>query len=96
MNEAGVLFRPTEDFIYAISRTELDLVIQTASEDVSEIFLEYGKREEEDLHNMNVVKMWKEYSDGIHDQFRCRICLTPIAAYLRYRFCIKVADGSVN
>ena len=47
MNEAGVLFRPTEDFIYAISRTELDLVIQTASEDVSEIFLEYGKREEE-------------------------------------------------
>lgn len=96
MNEAGVLFRPTEDFIYAISRTELDILIQTASGDVSEIFLEYGRRDEKDFHNMNVVKMRKEYSDGIHDQFRCRICLTPIAAYLRYRFCIKGADGSVN
>ena len=52
MNEAGVLFRPTEDFIYAISRTELDLVIQTASEDVSEIFLEYGRREEEDVERI--------------------------------------------
>ena len=94
MNRAAVVFRPTEEFIYPNSRTELTIRIRVAKDDVRGIYLEYWKRGDKSEKKIQRESMRRYYSDGVSDQFECHIKIKPIAAYIRYRFKIDFSDHS--
>lgn len=96
MNKASIEFRPIRDFVYPNSRTDLTILINAGTRDVKHIFLEYWTRNDLDRAHMQKKEMDRVYSDGLHDQFRTRIHLDPIAAYVRYRFEIHFSDETVT